>query len=107
MNALNASIARYTSTSDAQAWLENNYQPTGQLRIPMLTLHNRFDPLVPFSHEAAYAGKVNGAGFGANLVQRPINNYGHCNFGAASAATTAATVQDLVNWVTTGTPATP
>ena len=104
---INGSIARYTATPAAVAWLEGNYEPTGQLRIPMLTLHNRFDPLVAFSHEAAYAAKANGAGFGANLVQRSVNNYGHCNFGAGSAATTAATVQDLVNWVTTGTPATP
>jgi pimeloyl-ACP methyl ester carboxylesterase len=104
---INTSIARYTASPAAVAWLENNYEPTGQLRIPMLTLHNRFDPLVPFSHEATYAAKANAAGFGANLVQRSVNNYGHCNFGAGSAALTATTIQDLVNWVTTGTPATP
>jgi len=104
---INETIARYTATPSAMAWLEGNYEPTGELRIPMLTLHNRFDPLVPFSHEAAYAAKTSAAGFGGNLVQRSVNNYGHCNFGAGSAATTAATVQDLVNWVTTGTPATP
>jgi len=104
MNAINASIARYSATPDAAAWLENNYEPTGQLRIPMLTLHNRFDPLVPFGHEAAYQQTTASAGFGANLRQRAVNNYGHCNFGAA---VTATTVQDLVNWVTTGVPAAP
>ena len=70
----------------------------------MLTLHNRFDPLVPFGHEAAYQQTTASAGFGANLRQRTVNNYGHCNFGAAL---TATTVQDLVNWVTTGVPAAP
>ena len=104
MNAINSSIARYSATPDAEAWLENNYEPTGQMRIPMLTLHNRFDPLVPFGHEAAYQQTTANAGFGANLRQRAVNNYGHCNFGAA---VTAATVQDLVNWVTTGVPAAP
>jgi len=104
MNAINASIARYSATPDAAAWLQNNYEPTGQLRIPMLTLHNRFDPLVPFGHEAAYQQTTASAGFGANLRQRAVSNYGHCNFGAA---VTAATVQDLVNWVTTGVPAAP
>jgi pimeloyl-ACP methyl ester carboxylesterase len=104
MNAINASIARYTSTSDAQAWLEGNYQPTGRLRVPMLTLHNRFDPVVPFSHEAAYQQTTSSAGFSGNLRQRSTNEYGHCNFGAAL---TTTTVQDLVKWVTTGIPATP
>ena len=85
MDAVNASIARCTATPDANAWLDNNYEPTGRLLIPMLTLHNRFDPLAPFGHEAAY-------------------HHGHCNFGAAL---TVTTVQDLVNWVTTGVPALP
>jgi len=70
----------------------------------LLTIHNRFDPLVPLSHEPAYAAKVTAAGFGSNLVQRTQNNYGHCNFGPQ---VTATTIQDLVNWVTTGTPAAP
>ena len=104
MNAINSSIARYSATPDAAAWLENNYEPTGQLRIPMLTLHNRFDPLVSFGHEAAYQQTTADAGFSANLRQRAVNNYGHCNFGATL---TATTVQDLVNWVTTGVPAAP
>jgi hypothetical protein len=104
MEFINGSIARYTSTSDASAWLQNNYEPTGQLRIPMLTLHNRFDPLVPFTHEGAYQLATTNAGFASNLRQRSTNEYGHCNFGAA---TTAATVQDLVSWVTTGIPAAP
>ena len=104
MNAINSSIARYSATPDAETWLENNYEPTGQLRIPMLTLHNRFDPLVPFGHEAAYQQTTASAGFGANLRQRAVNNYGHCNFGATL---TATTFQDLVNWVTTGVPAAP
>jgi pimeloyl-ACP methyl ester carboxylesterase len=104
MVGLNETIARYTSTDDAEAWLENNYEPTGRLRIPMLTLHNQRDPIVPFGHEAAYEQKTSGAGSSANLVQRTREAYGHCNFGPAL---TLSTVQDLVQWVTTGTPATP
>ena len=70
----------------------------------MLTLHNVHDPVVPFEHEAAYATKTIGAGFNANLRQRSRNEYGHCKFGPTL---TASTLQDLVNWVTTGTPPTP
>jgi pimeloyl-ACP methyl ester carboxylesterase len=101
---VNASIARYSATADASAWLDNNYEPSGALRIPMLTLHNIHDPVVPFEHEAAYLTATTGAGFNANLRQRARNEYGHCNFGATL---TASTVQDLVNWATTGTPPAP
>jgi pimeloyl-ACP methyl ester carboxylesterase len=101
---VNGSIARYTASPDANAWLDNNYEPTGNLRIPMLTLHNIHDPVVPFDHEAAYLAKATNAGSSANLRQRARNEYGHCNFGAAL---TASTVQDLVNWVTTGAPPAP
>ena len=69
MDGINGSIARYTSPNDAQAWLDGNYQPTGRLRIPMLTLHNRFDPVVPFSHEDAYQQATSSAGFSGNLRQ--------------------------------------
>jgi pimeloyl-ACP methyl ester carboxylesterase len=104
MGAINGSIARYEATPDASAWLDTNYEPTGRLQIPMLTLHNRFDPLVPFAHEAAYQTTTSNAGFASNLRQRSTNEYGHCNFGPSA---TVATVQDLVNWVTTGVPAQP
>jgi len=104
MPFVNASIARYAATADANAWLDNNYEPSGALRIPMLTLHNIHDPVVPFEHEATYHDKATSAGFNANLRQRARNEYGHCNFGAAL---TASTVQDLVNWVSTGTPPAP
>ena len=104
MPFVNGSIARYTATADANAWLDNNYEPSGALRIPMLTLHNMHDPVVPFEHEAAYRDKTIGAGSSANLRQRARNEFGHCNFGAPL---TASTVQDLVSWVTTGTPPAP
>lgn len=105
MQFINASIARYSATPDANTWLDNNYEPTGALGIPMLTLHNLHDPVVPFEHEGAYRNKVASVGANANLVQRTVvDAYGHCNFGAAASV---AAVQDLVNWVTTGTPATP
>jgi len=104
MALVNGTIARYASTADAEAWLDNNYEPTGQLRIPMLTLHNRFDPLVPLSHEQAYQQAASSTGLASNLRQRTREEYGHCNFGTEL---TVSTIQDLVSWVTTGVPAAP
>jgi pimeloyl-ACP methyl ester carboxylesterase len=96
---VNAGIERYTATADAQAWLDQNYEPSGNLRIPMLTYHKTRDRLVPFRHEAAYYAKVAAAGASANLVQRSQNAYGHCDFGVPEMM---GNFQDLVSWVTTG-----
>lgn len=104
MAAINASIARYSASADANSWLDGNYEPTGALRIPMLSVHNIHDPVVPIEHDMEYRARTVSAGSTANLVQRFVNNYGHCSFGPAASVTA---VQDLVNWVTTGTPATP
>lgn len=56
--ALNAGIARWTDSPDAENYLNNYYEPTGRLRIPVLSLHGLRDPVVPFSHEAAYAARA-------------------------------------------------
>ena len=96
---VNAGIERYTSTPDAQAWLDHNYEPSGNLRIPMLTYHKIRDRLVPFRHEAAYAAKVAAAGASSNLLQRSQDAYGHCDFAVTDIM---GNFQDLVNWVNTG-----
>ncbi|HKO16801.1 MAG TPA: alpha/beta hydrolase-fold protein [Gemmatimonadaceae bacterium] len=97
MDALNATVDRYAATPDAAAWLEHDYEPSGQLHIPMLTVHKRFDRLVPYAHEAAYQKIVDAAGSSAMLRQRTMEDYGHCEFGADA---TVARFQELVAWVT-------
>ena len=97
--AANQNVMRFTATPDAMAWLANNYEPTGNLRIPMITLHQQRDRLVPFRHEAAYLAKVTAAGKTANLLQRSQNDYGHCELGTAAMM---QSFNDLVSWVNTG-----
>jgi hypothetical protein len=96
---VNAGIRRYTATPDALDWLEHNYEPTGNLQIPMLTYHKTRDRLVPYRHEAAYKAKVDATGASANLVQRSQDAFGHCDFGAQDIM---SNFQDLVAWVSTG-----
>ena len=95
----NAGVRRYTATSDALEWLEHNYEPTGDLRIPMITFHKTRDRLVPYRHEAAYQARVAAAGESANLLQRSQNAFGHCDFGVQDVM---SNFNDLVNWVSTG-----
>jgi pimeloyl-ACP methyl ester carboxylesterase len=96
---VNVGVRRFTATPDALAWLDNNYEPTGRLAIPMLTLHKTRDRLVPFRHEATYAARVAAAGASNNLVQRSQDSYGHCDLGVDEMA---SNFQDLVKWVDTG-----
>jgi len=96
---LNDGIARFTATDDAVEWLEHNYEPTGDLRIPMITLHKTRDRLVPYFHEAEYRSRVERAGALANLVQRSQNSFGHCDLGVSDMV---SNFQDLVRWVDTG-----
>jgi pimeloyl-ACP methyl ester carboxylesterase len=98
-DAINQGIARFAATPDAAAWLEHNYEPTGDLQIPMLTLHKTQDRLVPYRHEAAYRARVQAAGAGVNLVQRSVNQYGHCEFPVSDVM---SNFQDLVRWVDGG-----
>ena len=95
----NQSVTRYDITPDAQNYLERNYVPTGNLRIPVVSVHNLWDYLVPSFHEPAFAGFVSSAGSSSMLLQRTVPNYGHSNF---STPVVVSSFQTLSNWVTTG-----
>jgi pimeloyl-ACP methyl ester carboxylesterase len=96
---VNEHIARFTATPDAMAWLANNYEPTGDLRIPMITFHKTRDRLVPFRHDSVYAARVANAGASANLLQRSQDAFGHCDLGVPAMM---QNFTDLVQWVNTG-----
>jgi len=98
-NAPNVGVTRYDMPSDAQNYIERNYVPTGNLTIPVVSVHNFWDPLVPFFHEQALAGIVASAGTSSMLLQRGVPNYGHCNF---PTSLVVGSFQTLVGWVTTG-----
>src|SRR3954471_6794683 len=98
--ASNAGVARYDSPPDAQNYLERNYTPTGNLTIPVVSVHNLCDPLVPFFHEGVLNGAASAAGGSANLLQRAIPNWGHCNF---STPLVVSSLTSLAEWVRSGT----
>ena len=73
--------------------------PTGSLTIPVVSVHNALDYLVPFFHEPAFADIVDRAGASSMLLRRTVGNYGHCNF---ATSVVVSSFQTLANWVTTG-----
>jgi hypothetical protein len=68
---------------------------SGDINIPVLTLHNLGDLFVPILNEVEYASRVAAHGKSDLLVQRAIRGVGHCDFTAVEFATAFF---DLVIW---------
>ena len=105
---INANVQRFSGTPAGQNSLEHNYTPTGDLRIPALTLSTFRDPVVPGFQRAVYGQEVAANGGAYWLVQRSVpglaGGYGHCTF--TSQELTQAFF-DLVLWGESGVKPTP
>ncbi|MGH7630724.1 MAG: hypothetical protein ACREOF_15330 [Gemmatimonadales bacterium] len=78
----NALIPRFTADQSVLSQLKK-YETDGKLQVPVVTIHNLFDPIVPFAQEALYAAKVQAAGAGSLLTPFPTplqSPFGHCVF---------------------------
>jgi len=69
---------------------------SGNINIPVLTLHNLGDLFVPVLNEVAYVNRVHELGKSDLLVQRAIRGVLHCDF---TAAEFSSAFLDLVAWV--------
>ncbi|MDN3920174.1 prolyl oligopeptidase family serine peptidase [Roseateles violae] len=100
-DAFNVNVQRVTADPQARRrnGLANVTPTTGDLRIPMLSLHTLGDLFVPFHMEQVYARRVAEKGNSARLVQRATRDVGHCSFAPAELVTTFV---DLVKWVEAG-----
>ncbi len=96
---LNEGVARFTGTPDAANMVRNLYSPTGKLRTRVLTLHPRYDPIVPIRHEYAYAALVAAQGASDMLVTRIFERAGHCPITIEEELTA---FQQLATWAKTG-----
>jgi len=95
---VNGGVVRQKADPQARnATLHPDAVPTtGQISVPLLTLHNTGDLFVPVSQEQSYRRKADAAGKGDLLVQRLIRDGGHCKF-SDQELTTAW--NDLRAWV--------
>ncbi len=78
--ALNAGVERFSADPNAKLEIQQHYQASGDLQIPVVTMHNLLDPIVPYWHEPFYRQKVMVSGAAFQHVNIPIARYGHCNF---------------------------
>ena len=94
----------------ARAAVSRLGEPTGNIRVPTVTLHTTADPLVLVQNESLFAERVRAANRQARLLQlfvRPPATFsapapygaGHCNF---TAQQRLATVGLLDDWVRAG-----
>ena len=97
--SINANVPRMSGDPSALNYTARNFTPSGALQIPTITMHNRWDPLVPFFHEPMLTGRVTAAGANGLLVQRTKFEYGHCNF---TIPEQIQAITDLATWVETG-----
>ena len=95
----NGRVERVAMDPSAANYLEHHFTPSGALRIPVLTVHNTWDPGVPEFHEGALADAAARAGASGNLLRRKINRFGHC---AITAQEAAQSFQDLAGWASSG-----
>jgi len=99
ISSINTNAPRMTGDPSALNYTARNFTPSGALQIPTITLHNEWDPLVPYFHERLFADRVTAAGTTGLLVQRKKSTYGHCNFDVPEQV---KAITDLATWVETG-----
>jgi pimeloyl-ACP methyl ester carboxylesterase len=94
---LNAQVERVSSTPAAEMYVQRFYEPTGNLRIPVLTLHTSRDPVTPAWHEDLYRDRVAATGSSSNLRGWLVPGFGHCNTAGVTPdpTFTLATIQAL------------
>jgi pimeloyl-ACP methyl ester carboxylesterase len=98
---LNDGVVRVAADPQARhrQGLSNVPPVTGDIGLPVLSMHTLGDLFVPFAMQQAYADRVAANGASDLLVQRAVRDVGHCTF---STAEWVAGFVDLVSWVETG-----
>lgn len=78
--ALNAGVQRFQGNPSAVNHQAKYYTPTGDLRIPVLLLYNRFDPLDTLNPNLGYVELVKSAGNTSHLASWSVGRFSHCWF---------------------------
>jgi pimeloyl-ACP methyl ester carboxylesterase len=79
---LNQRVQRFSAEQAALDEIAANYQTTGKLSVPLVTMHTTGDPVVPYWHAIRYRGKIIAADNIALHEPMKVDRYGHCTFEA-------------------------
>jgi pimeloyl-ACP methyl ester carboxylesterase len=92
---IDSRIERFEASPDARNYLSHWFEPSGDLRIPTLTMHTLWDPAVPSYHELKLAALVRAAGNGEYLRTTIVPALAHCGF---TTAQVVGSFEQLVAW---------
>jgi pimeloyl-ACP methyl ester carboxylesterase len=90
--ALNAGVARYDGDPTALTEMTENYLTSGDITVPIVTLHTTADPIVPYWHSTLYTDKISHP---ALYEHFPADRYGHCFFTVAEILTAYGRLLEL------------
>jgi pimeloyl-ACP methyl ester carboxylesterase len=81
LQSINANALHFESAPNGAKFAEHYYDPSGDLRIPVMTLTTTRDPRLPaVMNDLVYQERVDAAGKSDFLSRRQIARFGHCNF---------------------------
>jgi alpha-beta hydrolase superfamily lysophospholipase len=78
---LNQNVQRFSADAAALNLIAAQYETSGLLAIPLVTMHTNADPIVPAQQGDLYLAKTKASGstqFHEHIV---VNTFGHCAFG--------------------------
>ena len=96
---LNAGVSRYVSDPGAVARLVDDSDLTGNIALPILSMHAIDDPTAFVEHESAYRETLEQAGTDDYLVQLFTDEHDHSVLSFSEYATI---IHALVSWIETG-----
>lgn len=76
---LNLGVDRFAADPEAVDEIRR-FDSTGDIEVPLVTLHTTCDPLVSFRHELIYWHLAQSQGNTDKLLVLPIQRHGHCTF---------------------------
>jgi hypothetical protein len=78
---LNLKVKRFRADASAIIEMKKHYSTSGELEIPLITMHTKRDQQVPYWHEIFYMLKtIKKGSFLKDHFNIPIDRYGHCKF---------------------------
>ncbi|MEH3039826.1 MAG: alpha/beta fold hydrolase [Sphingomonas paucimobilis] len=108
--AFNRKMQRYDAALQATAYARRWHEATGRFRIPLVTVHQTIDSLVPYAQSEGLGRITAAAGNGGRLAQYAVapttialpgglTGYTHCGF---TPAQNIAAFDAMRSWVRTG-----
>lgn len=95
----NRDVVRLRANDERMRIFTDGEDTTGDLQMPLLSLHTTGDGQVPIEQARILQRRVDAAGKSDLLVQRVFSDPGHCGF---TTAEQEASFDDLVAWVEQG-----